>query len=380
MLPQNLDDSRRRLKAVRPASSLIAAIQTLEPPPFRPYTVTSQTHSKAPAAGHKAISDAMEEEEPRIRRMRVEAVLLLAKTPLSSRKLSQLAHLADATEARTLVRSLNRAYDTLGRAIRVEQIAGGYRLLTRPSLAPWLSRLGHLPDPIRLSTPMMETLAVVAYRQPVSRANAEAVRGVACGELLRQLMERELIRIVGRSEELGRPYLYGTTKRFLQLFGLADAKALPPIQWQALQDDPITEDSPHDNLSTSTKEPVVTTTIASVLAETDPAVVAVATIDQPSSNTVEDSQQVQAVIEDEEDGFMDDDDDDDDDWDDDDWDDDDDLDLDDDGDVDDEDDDEEGDGWEEVDDDEVGDDDFEDDDDEEEEDWDESAEDDEDWA
>ncbi len=86
---------------------------------------------------------------------------------------------------------------------------------------------------------MMETLAVVAYRQPVSRASAEAVRGVACGELLRQLMERDLIRIVGRSEELGRPYLYGTTKRFLQLFGLPNADALPPIQWQTLQDDPI---------------------------------------------------------------------------------------------------------------------------------------------
>ncbi len=141
--------------------------------------------------------------------------------PLNPRKLAQLAHLADATEARTLVRQLNQTYETLGRAIRVEQVAGGFRMLTRPALAPWLARLGHLPETVRLSTPMMETLAVVAYRQPVSRASAEAVRGVACGELLRQLMERDLIRIVGRSEDLGRPYLYGTTKRFLQLFGLA---------------------------------------------------------------------------------------------------------------------------------------------------------------
>ena len=181
--------------------------------------------------------------------MRVEAVLLIAKTPLSPRKLAQLAHLADATEARTLVRQLNQTYETLGRAIRIEQIAGGFRMMTRPALAPWLARLGHLPQTVRLSTPMMETLAVVAYRQPVSRANAEAVRGVACGELLRQLMERDLIRIVGRSEELGRPYLYGTTKRFLQLFGLPRVDALPPIQWNALQDDQtdqelVPEDSP----------------------------------------------------------------------------------------------------------------------------------------
>jgi segregation and condensation protein B len=202
--------------------------------------------------------------------MRLEAVLLLAKSPLSVRKLAQLAHLADATEARTLVRQLNRVYEERRRAIRIEQVAGGYRMLTRPALAPWLTRLGHVPSPIRLSTPMMETLAVVAYRQPVSRASAEAVRGVACGELLRQLMERDLVRIVGRSEELGRPYLYGTTKRFLKLFGLPHEDALPPIQWQTLQEMPNQEDSPQDDLSTSTKEPVVSITVAPVLNETDP--------------------------------------------------------------------------------------------------------------
>ena len=131
--------------------------------------------------------------------MRLEAVLLLAKMPLSLRKLCQLAHLADATEVRTLIRQLNRTFEEYGRAIRVEQVAGGYRVLTRPALAPWLARLGHLPAPVRLSTPMMETLAVVAYRQPVSRANTEAIRGVGCGELLRQLLERDLVRIVGRS-------------------------------------------------------------------------------------------------------------------------------------------------------------------------------------
>ena len=110
-------------------------------------------------------------------------------------------------------------------------------MLTRASYAPWLARLGHLPAPIRLSSPMMETLAVVAYRGPVSRADVEAIRGVACGELLRQLMERDLIRISGRSEELGRPYLYDTTKHFLRLFGLSSADALPPINWELLQED-----------------------------------------------------------------------------------------------------------------------------------------------
>jgi segregation and condensation protein B len=174
--------------------------------------------------------------------MRLEAVLLVAKGPLTTRKLAQLAHLADGTEARTLVRQLNRIYDECGRAVRIEKVAGGFRMLTRPAYAPWLARLGHLPSAVRLSSPMMETLAVVAYRGPVSRADVEAVRGVACGELLRQLMERDLIRIAGRSEELGRPYLYDTTKHFLQLFGLSSRDALPPIRWEPLSEDLTNED------------------------------------------------------------------------------------------------------------------------------------------
>jgi segregation and condensation protein B len=161
------------------------------------------------------------------RMRRLEAVLFLAKEPLSSRKLSQYAGLADGTEARTLVRRLNRLYDEAGRAFRAEQIAGGYQLMTRPALADWLRRMDRLPAEVRLSTPAAETLAVVAYRQPVVRAEVEAIRGVASGEILRQLMERDLVRISGRSEELGRPYQYSTTRRFLQVFGLGSLDELP---------------------------------------------------------------------------------------------------------------------------------------------------------
>lgn len=194
---------------------------------------------------------AAEDEDPMVRRMRLEAVLLMAKGPLTTRKLAQLAHLADGTEARTLVRRLNQLYDELGRAIRIEQVAGGFRMLTRSAYAPWLAKLGHLPSAVRLSSPMMETLAVVAYRGPVSRADVEAIRGVACGELLRQLMERDLIRIAGRSEELGRPYLYGTTKHFLKLFGLASSDALPPIDWEPLIEDDRLEEQPDEETHSS---------------------------------------------------------------------------------------------------------------------------------
>jgi segregation and condensation protein B len=158
---------------------------------------------------------------------RLEAVLFLAREPLTSRRLSQYANLADGTQARTLVRRLNEQYDAAHRAFRVEHVAGGYQLLTRQKLAPWLRRLAHVPGESRLSAPALETLAVIAYRQPVPRADIEAIRGVNCGEILRQLMDRDLVRIGSRSHELGRPYLYATTKRFLELFGLNQIDDLP---------------------------------------------------------------------------------------------------------------------------------------------------------
>lgn len=188
-------------------------------------------------------------EDEQVRRQRVEAVLLLSRGPLPTRKLSQLAGLADATEARTLVRKLNQVYAERGRAFRAEEVAGGYQLLTHPRLASWLRRLGHIPETIQLTPPAMETLAIVAYRQPVLRADIEAIRGVACGEILRQLMERDLVRISGRSEELGRPYLYSTTKRFLQTFGLRGADALPAVDISEItewSDAPAASDSKSD--------------------------------------------------------------------------------------------------------------------------------------
>ncbi|MCR4412737.1 MAG: SMC-Scp complex subunit ScpB [Thermoguttaceae bacterium] len=160
---------------------------------------------------------------------RLEAVLLLSREPVASRKLAALAGLADGTEARTLVRTLNRLYDTEGRAFRAAEVAGGYLLLTRAKFAPWLRRLHGAQAEVRLSAPAMETLAVVAYRQPVLRAEIEAIRGVQCGEILRQLMDRGLVRIAGRSEDLGRPFLYGTTRLFLQVFGLRHLDELPQV-------------------------------------------------------------------------------------------------------------------------------------------------------
>lgn len=165
------------------------------------------------------------------KKRRLEAVLFLSPEGITSRKMAKLAGLADATEARTLIRQLNQEYDQQGRSFRVEEVAGGFALLTRSHFAPWLRRLAYIPGEMRLSQSAMETLAIVAYRQPVLRANVEAIRGVGCSEVLKQLMELDLVRISGRSDDLGRPYLYGTTRRFLQMFGLRSADRLPRIDW-----------------------------------------------------------------------------------------------------------------------------------------------------
>jgi segregation and condensation protein B len=178
---------------------------------------------------------------------RLEAVLFLAKEPLTSRKLAQFAGLEDGTQARTLIERLNAQYDESGRAFRVEEIAGGYQLLTRRKFSTWLRRLAHVPGEIRLSAPSLETLAVIAYRQPVLKADIDAIRGVNCGEILRQLMERDLVRIGGRSEELGRPFLYVTTRRFLNLFGLHNLTDLPRAA--AIRSAPVAPGPPLASLS-----------------------------------------------------------------------------------------------------------------------------------
>lgn len=158
---------------------------------------------------------------------RLEAVLLVADGALAGRRLAQLATLADAAEARELVERLNAAYDAVGSAFRIERVASGYQLLTRPEFAFWLDKLHQRQGELKLSPPAMETLSIVAYRQPITRADIEAIRGVQCAEMLKQLMERGLVRIGGEDDSLGRPYLYETTRKFLELFGLRGLDDLP---------------------------------------------------------------------------------------------------------------------------------------------------------
>ena len=180
---------------------------------------------------------------------RLEASLFLAREPLSPRRLAKLARLTDGTRARALLRELGRLLDESGSAFRVEHVAGGFRLLTRAPLGPWVRRLLGTPAETRLSSAALETLAIIAYRQPVTRAEIESIRGVGCEEMLRQLMERDLVAIGGRTEDLGRPNVYETSRRFLQAFGLARIEDLPPVAFP--RHDPTGADAPGDGDGTA---------------------------------------------------------------------------------------------------------------------------------
>ena len=157
----------------------------------------------------------------------LEALLFASDDPLSTERLGECAGLEDGREARAILEDLRNEYEATGRAFSLEEVAGGWQLLTRPVYAPHLARLRRRPDRAKLTGPALETLAVIAYRQPVLRTDVEKIRGVACGDMLRTLMERDLVRIAGRAEEPGSPLLYGTTPRFLAEFGLRSLKDLP---------------------------------------------------------------------------------------------------------------------------------------------------------
>ncbi len=157
----------------------------------------------------------------------LEALLFASDEPLALDRLREAAGLEEGREARTLLEDLRAEYERTGRAFSLEEVAGGWQLLTRPAFAPHLARLRRRADRARLSPAALETLAVIAYRQPILRTDVERVRGVACGDVLRALLERDLVRVTGRAEEPGAPLLYGTTPRFLAEFGLRSLKDLP---------------------------------------------------------------------------------------------------------------------------------------------------------
>jgi len=159
----------------------------------------------------------------------VEAILFSTDTPLPASKIAQILGAGDANDVKRHIETLNDRYVELGASFRIEAIAKGYQMLSLPAYNHWLSQLHKARSESRLSSAALETLAIVAYKQPVMRATVESIRGVAVGDMLVRLREMNLVRIVGRAEEIGRPLLYGTTGKFLEVFGLASLKDLPAV-------------------------------------------------------------------------------------------------------------------------------------------------------
>src|SRR4051812_35018772 len=177
-------------------------------------------------------ADAAEDAEgavaaPAVTLAAIEALLLSTHPPLTPAKLGELIEQPSTRAVRRAVQELNEQYASAGRCFRIEQVAGGYQILTLPEFGELLKKLHQKEGDAKLTKAALETLAIVAYKQPILRADIEAIRGVACGETVRSLMEKHLVKIAGRAEEPGRPILYGTTKRFLELFGLNSLKDLP---------------------------------------------------------------------------------------------------------------------------------------------------------
>ena len=156
----------------------------------------------------------------------IESLLFVAEEPLTVEKLKNILETVDAKEIRSALHTLVEQYDVRGGGFKLAEVAGGWQLRSRPEYNEWIKRMLQ-PPPQRLSKAALETLAIVAYNQPIIRADIEHIRGVDCGGVLRQLLERKLVRVLGRKEIPGRPLIYATTKLFLELFELKDLKDLP---------------------------------------------------------------------------------------------------------------------------------------------------------
>jgi segregation and condensation protein B len=174
---------------------------------------------------------------------RVEALLISVDRALSAQRIAEAVGLLPKSEgeeaasgkevaraAKTVAAAisvLNDQYQATSRAFRIEELSAGYRVMTLPAYAATVAEFHKARQQTKLSRAAVESLAIIAYKQPITRAELESIRGVSCGEVLKSLLERRLITIRGRAEELGRPMLYGTTKQFLDTFGLASIKDLP---------------------------------------------------------------------------------------------------------------------------------------------------------
>ena len=166
----------------------------------------------------------------------LEAILFVSGQPVGLKRLAEALPDLEPVKLRALLQTLNGEYAASGRAFGVQEVAGGYQLVTDQRLAPWIKRALQYPKPDAVSTAALETLAIIAYRQPITKADIEAIRGVDVTASLDTLVERRFVRIAGRKDSPGRPFLYSTTPEFLRHFGLKSIEALPPVTFPVVQE------------------------------------------------------------------------------------------------------------------------------------------------
>jgi len=160
----------------------------------------------------------------------LEALLFVSQDPLSLDRFTSVLGGVSKEEVKRAIRVLEKDLEQPGRPLQLVEVAGGYRLVTRAEYSPWIKRLEKAKPAQKLSRSALEALAIIAYKQPIVRGEIEGIRGVETSGVLRTLLERKLIRMVGRKEVPGRPIMYGTTKFFLEHFGLRDLSGLPPLK------------------------------------------------------------------------------------------------------------------------------------------------------
>ena len=160
----------------------------------------------------------------------IEALLFVAGEPLSIDRIKNILEDADKKSIQDMLWELQHEYDMRLSGLRIVEVAGGFQIASRPELAQWIKRLRKVKQSSRLSKPSLETLAIIAYKQPLVKAEIEDIRGVDSSGVIKGLLDKHMIKIVGRKDVAGRPILYATTREFLQYFGLRDISDLPTLK------------------------------------------------------------------------------------------------------------------------------------------------------
>lgn len=241
-----------------PAAADVAAA----PETDMPQTEALQTPSAAEAENEETLNLPSQEEAPLLdsgeTKQIIENLLFITDRPLKPSRIAEVVETVNAKRVLEIIHELAKEYEDTGRSIRILEIGGGYQMCTKPEYGRWVRRLYNEKMTTRLSNAALETLAIIAYKQPVTRAEMEMIRGVDVAAPLEKLLERGLVRVLGKRDTIGRPMVYGTTDEFLRLFGLNKISELPDLQvFAAKQLQEKQEDLPFDEKLPPLGEPAI---------------------------------------------------------------------------------------------------------------------------